>query len=134
MRSGERSKQPLCRCISSSSGRFHLQTLLAVLLVLSSFSAGESVLNFPRLASEADGLTGLAITNPTDQDALVTVTLYGANGELHTGPGVNPVEIGVAANTQFSILTSELFGAEAAAAPGWFQAVSPVDALTGFFF
>jgi len=58
-----------------------LFTLLAVVPNL----LAASTLNFPRLSSEEGTFTGLAIVNPSTQDALVTFTAYGEDGQLLTG-------------------------------------------------
>lgn len=93
----------------------------------------ESVLNFPRLSSEQDSLTGVAIVNPSSETALVTITAYGIDGQPLTGIN-NPVQINIQSNQQFSRTTGELFGAGLAPSTvGWFQARSPTDELTGFF-
>src|SRR5262245_3914535 len=101
----------------------------------SSFALAASTLNFPRLALENDRYTGIAIVNPTAQDALVTLTAYGAAGERLSGPGfVNPVALTIKANQQTARLTSELFGGSLAAGTiAWLQATSTTDGLTGFF-
>ncbi|MDA2923364.1 hypothetical protein MYX65_01700 [Acidobacteria bacterium AH-259-L09] len=80
-------------------------------------------------------LTGIAIVNPTNEEALVTLKAYGDDGRLLVGNGFqNPVEIVIPPNQQISKLTSELFGGTLdPAVMGWFQATSPVDGLTGFF-
>ncbi len=95
----------------------------------------DSVLNFPRLVSNPDTLTGVAIVNPTATDAQVNIFAYGADGTLLAGPGVtNPATITVPANQQFSKLTSQLFGDALPDTPAaWFQATSTTDGLTGFF-
>ena len=79
------------------------------LVVGASSARAASTLNFPRLALEKDRYTGIAIVNPTAQDAAVTLTAYGAAGERLSGPGfVNPVQLTIKANQQTARLTSEL--------------------------
>ncbi len=93
-----------------------------------------STLNFPRLSFEPSTLTGVAIVNPSSQDAVVTITAYGPDGQPLAGSGFqNPVQVTVRSNQQFSRLTSELFGNLDPSKTGWFQATSAVDGLTGFF-
>ncbi|HEY3129262.1 MAG TPA: hypothetical protein VGL91_07375 [Acidobacteriota bacterium] len=93
-----------------------------------------STLNFPRLSFEPNTLTGIAIVNPSSQDAVVTITAYGADGQPLAGNGFqNPAQVTVRSNQQFSKLTTELFGNLDPSKTGWFQAVSSVDGLTGFF-
>ncbi|MEE8348855.1 MAG: leucine-rich repeat domain-containing protein [Acidobacteriota bacterium] len=103
------------------------------LLVLTPSLIADSTLNFPRLSSEEGTFTGVAIVNPSAQDALVTFTAYGEDGEQLTGI-VNPVQRTVPSNGQLAQLTSEIFGSGLdPAAIGWVQVTSLVDDLTGFF-
>ncbi len=95
-----------------------------------------STLNFPRLSFEEDFLTGIAIVNPTDQEAVVTFTAYDQSGQLLTGTGItNPAAPEtIPGNQQLAKLTSDLFGEGLdPATVAWFQATSPADDLTGFF-
>ena len=93
-------------------------------------------MNFPRLSFEEDFLTGIAIVNPTDQEAVVTFTAYDQSGQLLTGTGITnpaPPET-IPGNQQLAKLTSDLFGEGLdPATVAWFQATSPADDLTGFF-
>ena len=108
-------------------------TFFTVIIFCCSWAQAGSTLNFPRLSFEENTLTGFAIVNPSDQDAVVTVTVYGEDGQPLTGIA-NPVLVAVPANQQFSGLTSDLFGlGPDADTVAWFQATSPVDNLTGFF-
>jgi hypothetical protein len=80
---------------------FLVGTILFVLSVLA--VRAESVLNFPRLSFEPNTLTGIAVVNPTSQDASVTFTAYGADGEPLAGEGFkNPVQLSVKSNQQIS--------------------------------
>lgn len=116
-----------------------VSAFLAVFLSLSIFSViplhAQSVLNFPRLSSDSSVFTGIAIVNPNDADASVTLTAYGADGIPLKGNGVsNPVTITVPGGQQYSKLTLELFGASLpASSAAWFQATSVSSDLTGFF-
>jgi hypothetical protein len=93
----------------------------------------QSTLNFPRLSFEANALTGIAIVNPADTDAVVTFTAYGADGEPVAGM-TDPEPVTILAGQQFSKLTSELFGSiPDPETVGWFQATSPTSDLVGFF-
>ena len=108
---------------------------LTLFILCCSISAlqAESTLNFPRLSFDPTTFTGIAIVNPTDQDATVTVTAYGEDGTPLAGI-MNPAQIMVATNQQFADVTLNLFGDQIDPATiGWFQATSPVDGLTGFF-
>ena len=132
MRSGGRSGRRLFCCAAR-----HTQSLILLvgLFLLPPSLRAESVLNFPRLSFAQDLLTGVAISNPTEKDALLTLTAYGAYGQLVEGPDIrNPIEISVNRREQRSMLTSELFGPGIdATTVGWFQATSSVADLTGFF-
>ncbi|MEJ2077211.1 MAG: hypothetical protein P8020_02940 [Acidobacteriota bacterium] len=94
-----------------------------------------TTLNFPRLSFEPGTCTGIAIANPTDFEATVTLTAYGGDGTLLAGPGVTvPQPFNIKPHQQYTSTTYELFG------PGvdpstvaWFQADSSVEGLTGFF-
>ena len=108
---------------------------LTLLILFCSFSTlqAESTLNFPRLSFDPTTFTGIAIVNPSDEDATVTLTAYGEDG-LELAGISNPIEIMVAANQQFADVTSNLFvGQIDPTTIAWFQATSPVDGLTGFF-
>ena len=105
---------------------------LLILLFFSSAAQGSSTLNFPRLSFEAGTLTSLAIVNPNDQSAEVTLTAYNADGSIL---GVNQDPIIIAANSQFAGLVSGptgIFSGEPDTV-AWFQATSTTDNLTGFF-
>ena len=111
-----------------------------IFVLLSIFLSGpatqaESTLNFPCLSFDPAIFTGVAIVNPSHQDAVVTLTAYGENGQPLLGTGItNPAEIMVPANQQRARLTSEFFGVGPdAATVAWFQATSPTNGLTGFF-
>ena len=113
--------------------RYLVRLTLVILFCSFSTLQAESTLNFPRLSFDPTTFTGIAIVNPTDQDATVILTAYGEDGQSLAGI-MNPAEIMVAANQQFSDVTLNLFGDQIdPAAIGWFQATSPVDGLTGFF-
>ena len=95
---------------------------------------GESVLNFPRLSFETNFLTGIAITNPSTEEAPVKLTAYDTEGALVTGID-NPSEpFIIAPGEQKALLVGGIFGEGAdPSTVSWFQATSPVDGLTGFF-
>ena len=105
------------------------------LITLFSFSTlqAESTLNFPRLSFDPTTFTGIAIVNPSDEDATVTLTAYGEDGMALAGIS-NPPPFIIPANQQFADVTSNLFVGEIDSSTiAWFQATSPVDGLTGFF-
>ncbi|HEY3129920.1 MAG TPA: DUF11 domain-containing protein, partial [Acidobacteriota bacterium] len=112
--------------------------LLVWLLLIHAAAASleaRSVLNFPRLSFEQNTLTGIAIVNPTDQLAAVTLTAFGTDGRPLAASGLqNPAQLTIAANQQTAKLTSELFGSGVdPSTVAWFQATSSVDGLAGFF-
>ena len=111
---------------------FHL--VLWVSTILWSLPAqASSTLNFPRLSFDESTYTGVTIVNPSDQEALITLTAYGENGQLLTGID-NPVQETVPARSQLVKLAREYFGGGLdPATVAWFQVTSPVDTLTGFF-
>ncbi|MDA2932820.1 hypothetical protein MYX82_00600 [Acidobacteria bacterium AH-259-D05] len=112
--------------------RLPFLALIILCWFLTSLQAA-STLNFPRLSFDQDTFLGVAIVNPSDQDAVVTMTAYGENGQPVTGID-NPVQKTVPANQQLVGLTSSFFGTEADPSTiAWFQAISPIDGLTGFF-
>ena len=92
-----------------------------------SFSLG-SVLDFPRLAFETGKITGIAIVNPQDSTAAVTLTAYD-----NLGQELAVTQRLIAAGEQLSELTFEIFGQLDPSTMGWFQATSPVPDLAGFF-
>ena len=107
-------------------------TLLLALLFFSGPIQGASTLNFPRLSFETATLTGLAIVNPNDQSADITLTAFNADGGLL--PGVNSVGRTIEANSQLAELVSDIFtGSQDPATVGWIQVTSATDNLTGFF-
>src|SRR5262245_59896299 len=109
--------------------------LLAILLSTPSLARAASSLNFPKLAFESDTYVGVAIANPTSQEAAVTLTAYDATGRPLAGAGfTNPAQVTINGGHQIAKLTAELFGGSLAASTiGWVQATSPTDNLTGFF-
>lgn len=121
-----------------TQGTTHRGRLIISLVLTLPFSLAilqaQSTLNFPRLSFEENVITGLAIVNPTNNDAEVTITAYGEDGQLLAGIPTNPATVMVEANRQIATVTSLLFGeGPAPETVGWFQATSPVDDLTGFF-
>jgi hypothetical protein len=109
--------------------------LLGMLFVSALFARGASTLNFPKLAFESDAFVGIAIVNPTGQEATVTLTAYDSAGKQLAGTGfTNPAQVTIRPGQQIAKLTAELFGGGLAASTvGWVQATSATDNLTGFF-
>ena len=111
---------------------------LAVLLGLFAcprFVEAATRLNFPYLSFDREALTGIALVNPTAQDAAVTVTAFGADGQPLAGKDIqNPVEFTLRANEQTTRIVSDLFGPNIdPATVAWFQVSSTADGMTGFF-
>ena len=86
-----------------------------------SSARASSTLNFPRLSFEEGTFTGIAIVNLSSQEATVTLTAYGENGEVLAGIE-NPVDLIVPANQQTARLVTDLFGGSLdPSTVGWFQ-------------
>ena len=113
----------------------HFLSLVWLWVFISTGSLAESRLNFPRLSNETGTITGVAIVNPRDEAATITVTAYLENGEIVAGEGIqNPVEMVIEGNQQLALLTSDFFGnALPESTIGWFSVVSETNDLTGFF-
>jgi hypothetical protein len=74
---------------------------LVILIAIAPQLLADRILNFPRLSSEENTFTGVAIVNPSTQDALITLTAYGEDGELLTGIS-NPRQLTIPANQQLA--------------------------------
>ncbi len=123
-----------CRKIEPTKAtRFWI--LFSVLLsMLTSVASGQSRLIFPRLSYEEGTLTGVALLNPNDTSAMVTLTAYDSGGQVIETDGLeNPHQITIEPGRQFADLTSSLFGTLPPDTVGWFEATSPSSDLTGFF-
>ncbi len=109
--------------------------LLAIVSGLTREAKPASELNFVYLTLRNDVLIGVAIYNPSNQDAQLTFTAYGEGGEIVQAQGFqNPVQFIVNAGQQFAAVTSAIFGQGGDPETiAWFQVTSPVDGLTGFF-
>lgn len=103
-------------------------------LVLSA-AAGQSVLNFPRISSEHETLTGIAFVNPSAAPATIRITLYRESGEILDEAGLqNPVEWQIQPGHQLARTVTELFsGPLDPSFVGWMQAVSETEGITGFY-
>ena len=89
---------------------------------------------FPRVQEDTESGTGLAIANPTDEVAEVTLFLYENNGGLKTGSGItNPTVLSIPPNKQIARTVSQLFGEGATSVNGWIEASSENLGLVGFF-
>ena len=65
--------------------------LLAIAPLVPSSLFAQTVLDFPRVISNATFFTGLAVGNPTTLEVSVTFTAYESDGRLLAGEGIqNP--------------------------------------------
>jgi len=94
-----------------------------------------SRLIFPRFSFDTGTITGIALANPTTQDAAVTLVVRGVDGKPLTGSGFSSQKTWTVRRGQQSAkLLNEWFGAALPADKiGWIEATSPVDGITGFF-
>jgi len=118
------------RCDSLKAG-----LLIVVAIVLSSWptALGKSELHFVRASFSPDSITGLAIVNPNDESATVTLTAYDPEGGLIEASR-NPLQVEVGAGTQYATTVLEAFGSSTEANDvAWILAESSADDLTGFF-
>ncbi len=98
-------------------------------------STGFSELQFP-FRKAADGIyTGLAVTNPFEKKARVTLRAFGLGGELIEGAGItNPVTIDIPRKGQFAKLAQEIFGPGVlAASHGTIRLEGNRPELAGFY-
>ena len=109
----------------------HFLSLWWLVVLISPGSLAESRLNFPRLSNEPGTITGVAIVNPRDEAATITVTAYLEDGEVLAGAGIqNPVEMVIEGNQQLALLTSDFFGsALPESTVGWFSVTSETNYL-----
>ena len=109
-------------------GRRRLLVLSGLLFASLFRLPAASVLDFPRLSNQSGSIVGVVIVNPGGVDAPVAITAYGMGGQtLSASQAVVP------AGQRLGVLTSDLFPNLDPDVVGWFQAVSDVSGLTGFF-
>jgi hypothetical protein len=96
---------------------------------------GSSSLIFPRISFDENTFTGIAFVNPNPQPALITLTLYGEDGEPAQHDGfTNPAQLQVPPEQQIAKTVEELFsGALQPDRVGWMHAVGDLPGITGFF-
>ena len=107
----------------------YLVSLLGSLFLVQVVHGG-STLNFPRLSFDPTIVTGIAVLNPNEKAASLTLTPYGEDGK----PLLEPISIVIEPGRQFADVTASLFGT--GLDPGtvaWLQGLSSSDNLTGFF-
>ncbi len=120
----------------SKRGLASFLVAVACCLPISTLSVeAASSLVFPRLSSEPNTVTGLAISNLSAETATVTLTAYGTDGTVLSGSGItNPATLTIPAEQQAARLLTEIFhGAFPSSTIGWVRITSPTDGLTGFF-
>ena len=109
-----------------------------ILVLLMSFVAlpraahAQSVLHFSRVISDPTIFTGLAISNPSTQNATLTLRALDPDGTLWAGSATNPVSVSLPAGGQYTRTFREVFGGEQPF-NGWVEATSEVSGLAGFF-
>ena len=107
-----------------------LTSVLLGSLLLVEVVCGGTILNFPRLSFDPTIVTGIAILNPNDETAGMTLTPYGEDGQRL----LDPVSITIEPGRQFADVTASLFGTGLDPnTVAWFQGISSSDNLTGFF-
>lgn len=102
-------------------------TMLLLLSALAPTPLASTQLIFPRLSNQPGEVTGIAIVNLGTSNAQVTLTARRENG-TELGTLVSPM---IAPGAQFVSLGSDF--PALSGNPGWVEAVSDSDDLTGFF-
>src|SRR5262249_7967393 len=93
---------------------------------------GQTVLTFPRVISNSNVFTGLAVGNPTPADVSVTFAAFLPDGSTFAADVIqNPVTMKIPAGGQGAKLFGEIFGSRDF--NGWVQVTSSAKGLTGFF-
>jgi hypothetical protein len=101
--------------------------LASTLIFWPALAIAQSNLYFPRIFTQQDRQsTGFAIVNPGSADALVTFTLYGADGSLQASANRT-----IPLRGQFAQLGSEIFAG--ATGSGWVHVSSGSPGLQGFW-
>src|SRR5262245_26529584 len=106
--------------------------LIGVLLATAIPGVAQSVLTFPRVISDPNIFSGIAVGNPTSAEVSVTFTAFQPDGTLAAGGFRNPATLTIPAGGQLARQFAEIFGGTAAF-NGWVQATSSATGLTGFF-
>ncbi len=107
-----------------------------ILVLLMSFVAlpraahAQSVLHFSRVISDPTIFTGLAISNPSTQNATLTLRALDPDGTLWAGSATNPVSVSLPAGGQYTRTFREVFGGEQPF-NGWVEATSEVPVWRG---
>ena len=88
---------------------------------------------FPRVQNTGDTSAGLALANPTAEEAKVTLFYLGQNVHSMDTAGVSPIEVVIPPDGQEARTLSDLFGPEVADTEGWVLASSDNLGGVGFF-
>src|SRR5437868_3792565 len=105
--------------------------LLLALLALPGQLFGQTVLNFPRVISGSEQVTGLRVVNPTNQEVSITLTAFEASGSPLVRTGIsNPYTAAIPAGGNYARRFSEIYGTDSF--NGWVQVTSAASGLTGF--
>src|SRR5947207_548891 len=109
-----------------------LLLLLCMASVFVKSGCSQGFLAFPRVISDSDLFTGIAVCNPTTLDASVTFTAFLPDGTALSGFGLqNPVTLTIPAGSQVAKEFGEIFVGVTGPFNGWVQATSAVAGLTG---
>jgi hypothetical protein len=92
-------------------------------------------LDSPRLSFTQVSITGVAIVNPTPDEATVILTAFGKDGRILRGPKLtNPASNTIPARQQFADLSPSIRGLpEDPSSFAWFRLERQVEGVTGFF-
>ncbi len=105
------------------------RTLLLLIVIVTAIPVyGQSVFYFPRVLATADTATGIALSNPTLDPAVITMTYYDSAGAI-VG---TPVTVNVGSAGQIARLSTELF-TEAQNKRGWVRLSSNLADIAGFY-
>ncbi len=93
-----------------------------------------SVLDFPCADNDDVMKAAFAFANPSESDAVLTMSLYNPNGTLISDEHViNPVTVTVKAREQIGFYIADLFGASVSSYQPYLRAYSLNPAVQGFF-
>lgn len=90
-------------------------------------------LDFPETDNTSQAAAAFAMANPSTADALVYMSLYGADGKLVDDPDLeNPVAMTIAAGRQIAFFIADVFGEGVNAYQTWMRTVSLNPSIQGF--
>jgi DNA-binding beta-propeller fold protein YncE len=97
-------------------------------------SVGERIGVIPNLQATVSTDMGIALTNPTNQEAIITLIARDFDGEIISGTGItNPARIVLPASMQTGLRSREVFGWGIAGRNAWIDIVSSSVATKGMF-